>query len=174
MNPFREKLFKLAQTAANPTPTTTAPSTTVSGSPPTFNPENYYPGIVIAFSARNLPIINQLTYVLNQALYYSSNGQIDLQWMRSVNFNFQADNVVSLDLRNIMLFTKQVYFKIFSNNGTPDKAPLNSQQILARTQQLKQSYYLTSLSTVNPTSQLSAKIGGNLKTIINDLLLQIR
>lgn len=167
-------LRKIAQTAAPSTNTDgVSQATTVSGSPQSFVATNYYP-LILAFSAKNAPIINGLSNILNNALYYSSDGKIDLQWMKSVNFNFDTSNTPSVDLKNLMGFAKQVYLQIYTNNGQLDNRELSPQEIANRINPLKTSQYLGSMSASGTNSQLSAKIGGNLRTLINNYLLQIK
>jgi|SRR6185436_6690582 len=176
VNKLRLRIFeKLAQ--ANPPenlPTTqTAQTKTVSGSPPSFMATDYYP-ITLAFSPRNTPIINVLSNLLNQALYYSSDGKIHLPWMRSVNFNFDTSNIPSVDLKNLMEFSKQIYNQIYTSNGKFDNRQLTAQEIFNRINPLKYSQYINNLSSTNPAGQLASKIGGNIKNFINNYLLQIK
>lgn len=148
-------------------------TTTVSGTPPSFRPTDYYPGIMTGFTSKNVPIIDKLSDVLNLALFYNSGGKIHLPWMRAQNFNFSTD-VPSVDLKNLMGFAKQVYHTLYSNNGEQDKAQLTPEQIVQRIAPLKTSIFISNLSSSNPTGQLAAKLGGNAKTLLNDLLLQIK
>lgn len=177
MNKFRRRIIeKLAQMSQpdNLQTDEVTQTKTVSGSPPSFNPADFYPNIIKTFNPRNMPIINGLTNALNQALYYTSNGKVHLQWMRSVNFNFGTDDIPSVDLKNLMGFAKQLYNSIFTNNGDTDTQALNSTEIIQRIAPLKSSQFINNLSNTNPMGQLSAKIGGNIKTIINNYLLQIQ
>jgi hypothetical protein len=164
-------LKKIAQTAVPAAANQS--TTTVAGSPQTFIASDYYP-TVLAFSAKDAVIINDLSNVLNNALYYSSNGKIHLQWMKSVNFNFDMSNTPSADLHNLMGFTKQVYLQLYTNNGQLDKKALSAQEIINRLNSLKYSQYLNNMSATSTNSQLDTKIGGNLKTLINNYLLQIK
>lgn len=172
---FRIKLLqRIAQDATN-TPTAGVTATTpVSGSPPAFKATDYYPGIIVAFTPRNAVLINNLADLLNQALYYNSGGKVNLSWMRSINFNFGIDNTPSLDLKNLMGFSKQVYRQLFTNNGAMDKQPLTPKEIEERLAPLKGSLFLSNLPVTNPMGQLASKIGGNIKIFINNILLQIK
>lgn len=165
-------LEKLAQTTA-PGNLPTTQTTSVSGSPPTFVATDYYP-IVLAFGAKNVPIINNLTNAINQALYYTSSGKIHLQWMKLANFNSDTSNTNSLELKNLMNFAKQIYNQIYTNNGKLDNKQLSPQEISARIAPLKTSMFLSNLSSTNPIGQLASKIGGNIKTLVNNYLLQIK
>lgn len=168
-------LTKLAQTnVPNNLPTSQITQTkTISGSPPSFTATDYYP-ISLAFFSKNANIINTLSNILNQALYYSSDGKIHLQWMHSVNFNFDTSNIPSVDLKNLMNFTKQVYNQLYTNNGKLDNKQLSAQEIKDRVTPLQLSQYISNLSSTNPIGQLSSKIGGNIKTFINNYLYQIK
>ena len=147
---------------------------TVSGSPSIFNITQYYPTVETAFGSNNFSWIKKLVDVVNQALFYTSNGQVQLKWMQDNSFNFGTDNVPSVDLKNLMGFGKQLHSTIFTNNGEKDDRPLNSEEINERIGKLKTSNFISNLSTSNPMGQLQSKLGGNAKTVINDILLQIR
>ena len=168
-------LNKIAQTVPGNLPTDSVANTTpVTGSPPAFNASDYYPSFRIGFQAKNVPWINGLANLLNTSMYYASNGKVSLPWMRSVNFNFGADQVPSVDLRNIMNFTKLVYNQLFTNLGQAYEQPLTPEQIDEKIRLLKVSQFYNNLSQINPSGQLTIKIGGNLKTLINSYLLQIK
>lgn len=168
-------LNKIAQ-AVLPTdlPTDAMATKPVTGSPPSFNATDFYPGITAGFQAKNVPWINGLANLLNSSLYYSSAGKVHLPWMRSVNFNFGADQAPSVDLKNIMNFTKLVYNQLFTNLGQNYQQPLTPEQIAEKVRLLRASQPYNNLSQTNPTGQLATKIGGNLKTLINNYLLQIK
>jgi hypothetical protein len=170
------KIFKKIARAAIPSNAegiTDTTKTTVSGSPKAFIATNYYP-IILAFSSRNAPLINGLTNILNNALYYSSNGKIEMDWMKNANFNFDISNTPSEDLRNLMGFAKQLYLQVYTNNGQLDKRALTAQEISGRLNPLKFSQYLNNMNATGVTSQLNTKIGGNTKTLINNYLSQIK
>lgn len=165
-------LAKIAQTAL-PQDTTT-PNTVVSGSPPTFIASNFYPSMMVGLQAKNVPWVNGLANILNTALYYTSGGKVHMPWLRQTNFNFATDQAPSADLRNILNFSKLVYNQLFTNHGANFEQALIPEQIAERIRILANSSFFNNLSQVNPTGQLASKIGGNLKTIINDYLLQIK
>lgn len=169
-------LRKIAQNALpQGTPTDAAAQTTVvAGSPPAFKASDAYPGIVVGLQAKNVPWVNGLADVLNTALFYSSNGKVSMPWMRQNNFNFSADQSPSVDLRNIMNFTKLVYNNLFTNLGAGFQQPLAPAQLQEKVHTLQTSQFLSNLSSLQPTGQLANKLGGNLKTIITNYLLQIK
>lgn len=178
MNKLRRRILtKLAQMEApgNLPSEKVTETKTVSGAPTPFDIVEYYPNVVPAFGNQNYNWIRALVNTLNQALYYTSDGQVELKWMQSNNFNFGTTVVPSVDLKNLMNFAKQVHNTIFTNNGTKDgDTPLKPDEIAKRIAPLKSSSFISNLSNTNPMGQLSSKIGGNVKTLINNILLQIR
>lgn len=174
INKLRKRLIeKISQDINLPT-SGVSESKPISGTPPSFIATNYYPSIIAAFSPRNSIIINELCNTINKALYYTSNGKIHLSWMKSVNFNFDTSNVPSVDLKNLMEFSRQIYYTLLTNNGEIDNKQLTQEEIYNRLLPLKHSLYLNNLSSTNPMGQLASKIGGNIKTLINNYLLQIK
>lgn len=167
-------LEKIAQTTPNVPTDAVVQTTSVSGSPPPFNVSDYYPTMITGFQAKNMPWIVGLSNLLNTVMYYSSNGKVTLPWMKSNNFNVGTDQIPSLDLRNLMNFSKLVYNQIFTNLGQPYKAQLTSEQIAIKVNTLKSSQFLNNLSSVQPGGQVATKIGGNVKTLIQNYLLQIK
>ena len=146
----------------------------VSGSPTVFNITQYYPKVETAFGSNNFNWIKNLVNIVNQAMYYTSNGQVQFSWMQNNSFNFGIDNVPSVDLKNLMGFAKQIHSTIFTNNGTQDEKQLNADEIGKRIATLKNSSFLSNLSTSNPMGQLQSKLGDNVKALIKDTLIQIR
>jgi hypothetical protein len=174
---LRLKLWeKIAQTPppSNLPTTQVAQTTTVSGSPPTFLATDWYPGIIVGFQAKNTPIINGLANLLNTAIFYTSNGQFSFPWMRQQNFVFGTDQFPSVDLRNLMNFSKLLYQQIFTNLGAPYQQPLTPQQIAKKIALLRSSQFLGNLSSTSPTSQLAGKIRGNVRELIANFLLRIK
>lgn len=147
---------------------------TVSGSPSYFDIVQYYPTIITAFGSQNMSWITKLVDVVNQGLFYTSDGQIQFKWMENNSYNFGTDSVPSVDLKNLMGFSKQIYSNLFTNNGVEYERQLTVEEIAKKIQALKSSSYLSSLSQSNPMGQLQSKLGTNIKTLINDILLQIK
>jgi hypothetical protein len=172
----RRILNKMAQMEAPPDLPTeeVAKTKTVSGSPNVFNITQYYPKVETAFGSNNFTWIKKLIDAVNQGLYYTSDGKIQLKWMQDNSFNFGIDSAPSVDLKNLMGFSKQIHSTIFTKNGEQDDKALGSEEIGKRIAILKGSSFLSNLSTTNPMGQLQSKLGGNAKTVINDILLQIR
>lgn len=167
-------LEKFSQTTPNVPTDAVAKTTSVSGSPPAFNVIDYYPSIITGFQSKNVPWIVGLSNLLNTSMYYSSNGKVTLPWMRSNNFNFGTDQIPALELRNLMNFTKLVYNELFTNLGQPYNNQLTSGQIIDKIHKLNSSQFLNNLSSVQPGGQLATKVGGNVKTLIQNYLFQIR
>jgi hypothetical protein len=152
---------------------TTAKVVPVTGSPPSFTATNFYPSIRIGFLNKNVPWIDGLANLLNSALYYSSAGKVHMPWMRSVNFNFGADQAPSVDLKNLMNFSKLVYNQLFTDLGQIYSKPLTAEQIAEKIRILRTSQSYLNLPTAT-SGQMNAKIGGDLKSKINDFFLQIK
>jgi len=151
-----------------------AKTKTVSGTPSYFDIVQYYPTIITAFGSQNMNWITKLIDVVNQGLFYTSDGQIQFKWMENNSYNFGTDSVPSVDLKNLMGFSKQIYSNLFTNNGVEYKQQLTAEEIAKKIQTLKSSSYLSGLSQSNPMGQLQSKLGSNIKTLINDILLQIK
>lgn len=166
---------KMAQATPPNVPTeAVAETTSVSSSPPPFNALDYYPTMILGFQARNMPWINGLAQLLNTVMFYSSNGKVTLPWMRSNNFSFSTDQVPSADLKKLMNFTKLVYMQLFTDLGSTYKHPLTVSQIADKIRILDSSQFLNNLSSVQPGGQVATKVGGNVKTLIHNYLLQIK
>jgi len=175
MNARIKLLHKIAQNAVNQLTTDEVNKTnTVAGAPPVFTATSFYPTIITGFAAKNVPWINGLSNVLNDSLYYSSNGQINLTWMKNNNFNVGTTQIPSQDLKNIANFCKEVYQRLYTNLGTDFEQPLTTQQIAERVGYLNNNQYLNNLPLAMSSGQLTTKLGGNLKTIIKNYLLQIK
>ncbi len=146
----------------------------VSGSPIDFDITTKYPTTILGLTAKNIAPLNKVGDLLNNALYYLSDGEKDLEWMKSVNFNFDTSAAFSIDLKNVMIFSKLLYHNLMTNLGVDFKEQLPANEIANRVRILSTSQPLTSLSSSNLSGQLSSKIGGNLKTLILQALTQIK
>lgn len=151
-----------------------AKTKTVSGAPPYFDIVQYYPTIITAFGSQNMNWITKLIDVVNQALFYTSDGKIQFKWMENNNFNFGIDSAPSPDLKNLMGFSKQIRDNIFTTNGAKHERKLTSEEIAKKIQILKSSSFLSNLSQTSSMGQLKSKLGGDAKTLIKDILLQIK
>ena len=167
-----EKLAQAKPTGAIPTKEL-AQTQSVSGSPPPFSAIQSFPTLILAFNQRNANVIEQLSNLLNTVMFYTSNGQVHMQWMRTVAFNFGVTDIISTDLQHVMNFCKQFFVQIF-NGGQNYNAALTPEQIAEKVNVLKNSPALTSMSSTNPIGQLATKIRGDVKTSIINLLSQIK
>jgi hypothetical protein len=141
------------------------------GAPPTFIASDKYPFLRKVFSNEAISSINQLSSFINNALFYASNGEYDMNKLFNIAFNYSASNIPTSarDLRLLLLFAKNI-FTYFYNNGTPYQAAVNRQQYLEKIDQLLKSPNLENLARLNPSSQMAVKLGTNIKTKIVDTL----
>jgi hypothetical protein len=166
--------MKLAQTQNNLPTTQVAKTKPVINNPPSFTATDWFPNVIVGFRERNIPAINGLTGLLNMAMFYTSDGQVHMQRLREQNFIFATDQIPDTNLRNLMSFSKLVYQTLFTHNGQPYQQALDSQQIAEKVNLLQSSPFLLNLSATSPTSQLAAKIGGNVREFIFNYLQRIR
>jgi len=145
----------------------------VSGSPRSFNIVSLYPTTVLGLTSKNISPLTKLADLLNNALYYLSDGEKDLEWMRTVNFSFDA-SIASGDLKNVMLFCKLFHTNLLTNLGADFTEALPATEIANRIRILSTSAPLINLSSTSITGQLNLKIGGNLKSLITQTLTQIK
>lgn len=145
----------------------------VTTSPPDFSVISYYNTIVVGFGSQNAAIINKLFDLINSALFYISNGKYDLQWMKSQNFNFGTSAISLPELRNLMNFTKIIFYYLL-NNGQQFKNKLTNEAIQYRVDKVLSSNELKSLPTNLTSKKVQEKIGGSLKTMINNYLTLVR
>jgi hypothetical protein len=173
---FRQKFFaKIAQTTTSNMPTAQVAATTpVLGAPNPFVPSDWYPSIITGFTTRNIPIINGLANVLNMAIFYSSNGQMSLPILRQRNWIFDASQVPNADLRNLLNYAKLFYQQILTNLGENYTQALAPEQIKEKVNALQNSIYLSQLSSAQPAGQLAMHVGGNVRELIKNYLLQIK
>ncbi len=170
-----KELQKIAQSAINDSPTDEVNKTiSISGSPPNFIASNYYPSIIIAFKSKNATLINQLLSLLNNAIFYSSNSKLNIDYLRQLNFSISGDQANSEALKNIIKFSKQVYQFILTDTGKNYKKPLLPEEIENKINILKSSQFLNQIPSTVATSQLAVKVGGDVKTKIKNLLDQIK
>ena len=167
-------LQKIAQSTTDLPTTQVAETTSVSGAPTSFVASNLYSSIVTGFSSRNIAYINALADLLNTAIFYSSNGQLDLNRMKANNFSVGLTAVPSADLKDLMGFSKALYNVVFTNNGQEFKKQLSPQEISELINNLKNNPFLQNLPSTNPVGQLATKVEGNIKTLIVNYLSNIK
>lgn len=162
-------LKRLAQLSQTPVPTETTAKETVLAAPPSFQASSAYPNIRTGYNSQSVQIIDSLISLLNNAIYYTTAGALNFLKFKENGFNFDASSAASTDQKNIMLFSKKV-FQLLLNNGNTFDQPLTGQQVTNIANTLNSSIELSSLAQTAPTSTLSIKIQGNLKTLISSYL----
>ncbi len=141
------------------------------GTPPKFTPTNR-DSLIIAFNTPGaFNIIEQIANELNNALFYASNGAYNFQKGFQLGFPYTEASVPSSskDLKLILMFSKEVYNKLY-NNGLNYSKSLNRKEYLDKINALFKSSNLENLSKINPSSQLATKIGSNLKDKLKNYL----
>lgn len=173
MNKFLRRIFeKIGQTIpAIPSDAVAKNKATIP--PPDFIASAIYPGLNIGFSSASIPIINAFIKLLNTSVHYASAGAVNFQTFRNNNFTFDASQAPSVDQRNLMNLSKLVYTTLL-NYGQPYKQALTGQQISSMVDRILASNFYQGLSQLNPTGTLATKIPGNIKTTINDYLIQLK
>lgn len=172
--------LKILQKIAQSTTTTDLPTAqvaatqSISGAPTSFVASNIYPTIVTGFTSRNIGYINALADLLNTCIFYSSNGQLDLNRMKTNNFSSGLTAVPSADLKNLMGFSKALYNIMFTNHGQDFKKQLSPQEIQQLINNLENNQFIQNLPSTNPVGQLATKVEGNIKTLIVNYLSNIK
>jgi hypothetical protein len=166
----RKFLQKISQTT---TPTTTGTTPTTISSPPSFTASSVYPGISTGYNSGSLTIINNFVSLLNTALHYASNGQVNFQTLRNDNFNFDPSGATSVDQRNLMGIAARVY-RSFLNSGQRFTKPLIGEQIAKMADLITFSPEFNNLSQVNPTGPLATKLQGNIKSLITNYMTYLK
>lgn len=138
----------------------------VSGSPSSFIATSAYPTINTGFTSKNANIINKIADLLNTAIFYTSNGQIDLNRLKSNNFTLGTSDIPSEDLKNLIGFSKAIYNNLFTNKSQNFKDKVSQEELLQIINSLKSNQFIQNLSSLNPSGQLATKIPGNLKSLI--------
>ena len=167
----RIRLLRLAELKGVIYPDTTVSAMPNLGTPPIFIASNKYPSLRKGFSNNAIAMIDKLSTVLNNALFYASNGEFYMDKLFQQNFNYSITDLPSSarDLRLLLLFVKNIFMQ-FYNNGVAYTQMLNKQQYEEKVNSLLKSPNLDSLSRLNPSSQLAVKLGVNLKTQIIEIL----
>src|SRR5574338_914218 len=159
-------LTKLAQTQTPQSNTTPAQSVAA----PTAPPEDLFSYLAEGYNGATVALLRRLTTQLNNALHYATNGRFNFQSI--VNNNMELSGQTP-DAKNVGLLSKRIY-DTFLNK----KNPFNNKKVLPTTIHqwtgaITSSPEYNNLSQINPTSQLSIKIGGNLKPEILSYMTSI-
>lgn len=146
----------------------------ISSSPPSFAATNFFPSIILGLTSKNSSIVDQISKILNDAIFYASDGYTSLDRLKDQNFSFPADQSQK-DLKSLIQFAGQLHSSLFTDRGKNFTTTLKSEEIQSRANSLFNSTSLGNLSQVNPSSQLAAKIGTtNLKGLFQNFLLQLK
>jgi hypothetical protein len=171
-------LFRLAQ-AAPAAPTTPAASaaqttpTTVSGSPRPFDPASVSPTLVLGWGANNLNFIRRLVSILSQAIFIASNGKLDYSRLYDQSFGIDASAYSPL-VGALAEIGKLVFRTMIKNNGYDFTAVLPTANRTRVVNMLTAKIQAPAIpdGAINPT--LYGKIGGNLRTVLLDIVRQIK
>jgi hypothetical protein len=133
--------------------------------PPSIRATDLWGWLTRDYNTQTIGILNSLVSLLNTALHYSSNGQYNFQILKNDNFQVDPSGVPSIDTKNLIYLTSNVY-RTFLNSGHEFKTKPSGNQISTWGNALINSQPLLNLSQVNPTGPLAQKIQGNIKDII--------
>jgi hypothetical protein len=161
-------------TTTAPAPNTQAGPAYVAGAPYAFDPYSYYPTITLGWGTANTTWIRKLCDTINNAIYFLSQGQLDLNKIRMVNFVVDISKYPDRILTAVVKFALQVYRMILTHQMAPFAAALSTDDKKEVVAQLKSflTYFQIPDGSVN--AALVNKIGGNLKQVLFDTLTQIR
>lgn len=139
----------------------------------TFLATSKFPYLLTSFkSSGAVDIINKLSDYLNKAVFYSSDGEMDMLMLINKKFIISASDpsiASNKDLKSLVLFSKDIYSTIF-NNGVAFTEPVDKEKFLSIISTLRKSSALSSLSQTNPSSELGKKMGGDIKSNILSLI----
>lgn len=165
---IRQKLLiKISQPSLT-MPTEKAVSETLNiGVPTSFAASDRYPTLRKAFDSNAINVINDLSTYINSALFYASGGTYSLSKLYTINFNFSTTDIppVNKDLKNLLLFSKELYVQIY-NSGNQYINKLSEDEFNFKINTLLRSQNLNNLSQTNPSGPLSIKMGGDVKVDI--------
>jgi len=173
----RIKLLEaVAQTypGTTPAPNTQAGPAYVAGAPYAYDPYSYYPTMTLGWGIANVNWIRRLSNIINNAIYFLSQGQLDLNKIRMVNFVVDVSKYPDRVLTAVVKFALQVYRMIYTHQTADFKTALLPEDKTAVVTQLKNflPYFQIPDGPINVA--LVNKIGGNLKQVLFDTLTQIR
>ena len=178
MNGRLRTLLRLAQAApaAPATPAANAAQTTptaVPGSPRPFDPASVSPTMVLGWGANNLNFIRQLVNVLNQAIFITSNGKLDFARLYDQSFGIDTSAYTPL-VSALANLGKLIFRRMIKNNGYDFVAAVptanRTQTISVLTSQIQS----PAIPDGAINSTLYGKVGGNLRTVLLDIVRQIK
>jgi hypothetical protein len=138
---------------------------------PTFIASSAYTSLFSAFNVESVLIINKIVELLNKALHYSTFGKVNFEKLKNNNFSIDSSSLPSPDQKNLVNFSKNI-FKYFLNSGNSFNKKLTSNQIKLFVNDLLFSQEISNLPVSG--GLLSQKISGNLKTLIINLLTNLK
>lgn len=162
--------LKILKRIAQATTTAEAP---VAGSPREVALTSFPTNVVTGWEANNVSQIQELIDTLNQSLFYLSNGDVDFDKLKQLGFNIDQSKYQD-EIKKIVLFSKQVYQTVLSDNGVGFKEKLNPAEKKQIIDKLKSDTNLTSMPDSGLNTILPGKIGGNYKSVILQILNNIR
>jgi len=166
MNVRLKALKKIAQTQ------TTTPAVPVTGTPAAVS-ISMFPTVTLGWGSNNTSHIQKFIDTLNMSMYVLSKGKIDFDKMRQQNFNVDLSSYVA-SLKGIAALAKDFSQKILTNNGVVYKEALKPEEKSAIIGGIRGSATFGTISDGGIDPALPAKIGGNFKTIILNLLNNIK
>jgi hypothetical protein len=161
-------LQKIAQTGRVNTPPT------VSGDPTAANVTSLFPQFTIGWGSNNSIYIQGIINVLNYSIYALSNGALDFNKLRTQNFSFDDSKFPDPILRAIINLTHAVYSKILTHGGQTFKAALTAEEKKDIIDLLKQNVSTSAIPDGGINNYLNSKIGGSLKSTLNNYLSNIK
>ncbi len=168
--------YKLLTRIAQATPTQSPQSTNISPTTvpvPNFQASAIWGWLNTSYNSNSVNAINHLVNTLNTALHYASAGKFNFQVLKSSNFQVDPSSVPSVDAKNLLNLSVQVY-KDYINSGNKFALAVTPQQIQGWNARITGSQAFLNLSQVNAAGPLAQKLPGNLKdNILNDLRLLV-
>jgi hypothetical protein len=133
------------------------------------------PGVIFSqldqgYTGGTVALLRNLAKKLNDSLHYASQGKYYFQDIMDNNADLSGADP---DERNIGILCKIVY-ETFLNKRAPFTKPVDPTTIHKWADNIISSSSYNALTKIPPTSVLSIKIGGNLKSILLDYMNQIK
>lgn len=175
MNVRLKTLKKIAQAPATTptTPTATTPAAvTVTGNPASVS-ISIWPTVPLAWGTNNVSYLQKFIDTLNMTLYVLSNGKTDFDKMRQNNFNEDLSKYVAAT-KGVAALAKEFSQKVLTSGGQAFKQALSPEEKAAIVAGIRGSTTLGTIPDGGINSTLPGKIGGNFKTIILNLLNNIK
>lgn len=165
------KISQMADATTSPDETVSqsTPATTVTTvPPPAFIASQIWGWLPSAYNTNTMGTINSMISLLNTALHFASNAQLNFQILRNENFQVDPSAIPSVDAKNLTNLSLLI-FRTFLNGGNQPPQKPSPQMIAQWCNQIVNSQAFLNLSQMNPTGPVAQKIPGGLKdTIMND------